>query len=89
MEIEKVRVNILFFAKAKELVNQTSSIVSLSKVTSFLLIVEEILREFPSLAKLKDTFILSLNQDYITKDNSNIILKIDDEIAIIPPISGG
>lgn len=89
MEIEKVRVNILFFAKAKELVNQTSSIVSLSKVTSFLLIVEEILREFPSLAKLKDTFILSLNQDYITKDNSNIILKIDDEIAIIPPISSG
>ena len=89
MEIEKVSVNILFFAKAKELVNQVSSVVFLSKVTSFLLIVEEILREFPSLAKLKDTFILSLNQDYITKDNSNIILKIDDEIAIIPPISGG
>ena len=89
MEIEKVSVNILFFAKAKELVNQVSSVVYLSKVTSFLLIVEEILREFPSLAKLKDTFILSLNQDYITKDNSNIILKIDDEIAIIPPISGG
>lgn len=89
MEIEKVSVNILFFAKAKELVNQTSSVVYLSKVTSFLIIVEEILQEFPSLAKLKDTFILSLNQDYITKDNSNIILKIDDEIAVIPPISGG
>lgn len=89
MEIEKVSVNILFFAKAKELVNQASSVVYLSKVTSFLTIVEEILQEFPSLAKLKDTFILSLNQDYITKDNSNIILKIDDEIAVIPPISGG
>lgn len=41
-----------------------------------------------SLLPLKDTVVLALNQDYIERD-THITLKPGDEIAVIPPISGG
>lgn len=41
-----------------------------------------------SLLPIKDTVVLALNQDYI-EHNTQINLKPGDEIAVIPPISGG
>lgn len=46
---------------------------------------------FPStyrLAVLKGRFVLSVNQEFVEKEQS-VVLNPGDEIAIIPPISGG
>lgn len=36
-----------------------------------------------------ENIILSLNEKYLEIDNSDIVLQNGDELAIIPPISGG
>ena len=43
---------------------------------------------YVGLQAIKSSVILSVNQTYIEKDTS-VTLSSDDEIAIIPPISGG
>ena len=40
------------------------------------------------LAVLEDRFVLSLNQEFVDRDQS-VVLKEGDELAVIPPISGG
>jgi len=85
----KINVKILFFAKSRELVGKNADVVYLTKNTSFFQIVEEISCIYPQLTSLKNSFILSVNQEYITADEKCLYLLEDDEIAIIPPISGG
>lgn len=41
-----------------------------------------------SLLPIRDSVIVAVNQEYIDKDQL-LHLKSDDEVAIIPPISGG
>ena len=43
-----------------------------------------------SLEVISDNFVLALNEQYILPDQLNkITLKAGDELAIIPPLSGG
>lgn len=44
--------------------------------------------QFPQLSELGSTFVLSLNQDYLAPGEEQA-LKAGDEVAVIPPISGG
>jgi molybdopterin converting factor small subunit len=41
-----------------------------------------------SLEILKGTVVLSINENYVVMDQ-NVDLKNNDEIAVIPPLSGG
>ena len=86
---DHVTVSLLLFAKARELVG--SSRVSLtvpSTISTYPQIVAFIKTEFPVLKRLGDTFVLSHNENYI-EQTSEIRLAPGDELAIIPPISGG
>ena len=40
------------------------------------------------LERINRTFVLSLNEDYLEQEQE-IVLTSGDEIAVIPPISGG
>lgn len=44
---------------------------------------------FCSLSAISGNLILALNQEYLERDSENIRLNAGDEIAVIPPISGG
>lgn len=44
--------------------------------------------QIPALNDLGGRFVFSLNQEYLQKDQ-DVVLKNGDEVAIIPPISGG
>jgi len=37
---------------------------------------------------MQDAFLLSLNQEYLGQ-GEEVVLKAGDEVAVIPPISGG
>ena len=86
---DKVAVSLLLFAKARELVGSSCVGLSLPSSTSTHSdLVSSVLESFPVLKRLGGTFVLSLNENYIDQD-SEISLRTGDELAVIPPISGG
>ena len=44
--------------------------------------------QFPQLREIEGRFVLSLNQEYLQPEEAEQ-LKAGDEVAVIPPISGG
>ena len=96
-------VNILFFAKAKELVKKSSLLVQLpSKFDNINDLLDKVEDKFPELRTLNRCFVLALNEDYLSeykemdtnKPNTNtqsieIMLNDGDELAVIPPLCGG
>ena len=88
-DLPTVSVTLLLFAKARELVGKSSVIISLpSSVSSSSVLVSHILTFYPELERLGNTFVLSLNENYIDPEEE-IVLRSGDELAVIPPISGG
>ena len=86
---DTVSVTLLLFAKARELVGKSSVILHLpSSVSSSADLVSRILSLYPVLQRLGNRFVLSLNENY-TDPEEEIVLRSGDELAVIPPISGG
>nr|XP_014290158.1 molybdopterin synthase sulfur carrier subunit isoform X3 [Halyomorpha halys] len=87
--MEIVKVKILFFAKASELcgTKETYSLIPSSITT--LDLTNKVVEEF-GLQCISNNILLSVNQEYVEKDGEKLLfLKEGDEIAVIPPISGG
>ena len=92
--VDYANVNILFFAKAKELVKKTSMPLKLpTKFSNVDSLLERVESEVPELKTLNRCFVLALNEEYLLEDPStesnDIVLRDQDELAIIPPLSGG
>ena len=45
--------------------------------------------QFPALREIEGRFVLSLNQEYLDATAPEVTLRQGDEVAVIPPISGG
>lgn len=83
-----VTINLLFFAKSRELVGSGSGELVLTANTNFDTLKQALLLKYPSLQIIAENIILSLNEEYID-DNQQLTLREGDEVAVIPPISGG
>jgi len=84
----KTRVNILFYAKSRELTGVSTSYLNLNSTINAEELRFELLSAYPRLNQLQNCFALALNEEYIDEDKE-IHLKSEDIIAVIPPISGG
>ena len=84
-----VKVNVLFFAKVRELTNRSSVQLEITSKLSLKNLIEQVIIQYPSLEVLKENLIIALNQNYVNDLNEILVLKESDEIALIPPISGG
>lgn len=83
----EVNITILFFAKAREIVGKSEAILRVSKNVSCNHLLDEIVEEF-QLQSIKNNVILAYNQEFC--DLSAVLeLKEGDEIAVVPPLSGG
>lgn len=90
---EVVRVNLLFFAKSRELVG-TSSLADFPLATSGgHLTGSEVLgficERFPELVVIRNSVIIAHNEQYCENLAEEILVAEGDEIAVIPPIAGG
>lgn len=83
-----VRVKLLFFAKSRELAGLSECEIELPKQIPYTELVEHLSKNY-NLQLLQKTFLIALNSDYCDESIKLINLKAGDEIAVIPPISGG
>ncbi|CAM9897437.1 unnamed protein product [Heterosigma akashiwo] len=82
-----MKVKVLFFASARQLANGTKEYeLNLPDSSSLSEFRAEILRHFPGLEPVAADITLAVNQEYVEGD---IHLTEGDEVAFIPPISGG
>jgi molybdopterin converting factor subunit 1 len=78
-------VNILAFGIAKEILGSATTALPLSDVLTVEGLKAELEKQYPRLKQLT-SFMIAVNGEYAA---ANTIVKTGDEVAIIPPVSGG
>jgi len=85
---ESVNVHVLFFAKSRELSGLNECSLETSKKSLCSELISNICDKY-DLNIIKNNIIIALNGEYCDDLNAVLELKNGDEIAVIPPISGG
>jgi molybdopterin converting factor subunit 1 len=82
-----VEIQVLFFAKARELCGEKESQLLVPSTVSYNNLLDQIVKKF-SLESIRNNLILAINEEYATA-GSVVQLKEGDKVAVIPPLSGG
>uniref|UniRef100_A0A8B9EKZ9 Molybdopterin synthase sulfur carrier subunit n=1 Tax=Anser cygnoides TaxID=8845 RepID=A0A8B9EKZ9_ANSCY len=85
----RCQVTVLYFARSAELAGLRSESVSVPQRITSLQLWEEIVKIHPRLAVIRDQVIFAVQQEYVFLGDQLLVLQTGDEVAIIPPISGG
>jgi len=80
-----MKVNVKFFALGRELVGNNSLEIELGESDNIKNLIERLQNEHPKFKELK-SFVVAVNMEYADMQKS---LNDGDEVAIIPPVSGG
>lgn len=84
---EKVgEVQALLFAKAQELAGVSQITLEIQKGWTTANCFEAVMTKYPALKAIRSCMMVALNHDYVTEP---VAVKDGDELALIPPISGG
>ncbi len=86
MEISQTPVTILLFALAKEQTRKSSVAVTISLPTSVRELKEKLASEYPALAPLIAISRFAVDRSFVNDDQT---IHGKEEIAMIPPVSGG
>lgn len=81
-----MRVQVLFFGQLKEIVGASQEEAELSEGARVEDLFERYGRRFPKLAEFRDSIAASLNCEYA---DWRAPLATGDEVAFLPPVSGG
>jgi len=85
-EEKNVKVKVLFFARARDLAGVSEKLLFIEEGSTALDCIKKLLVELPSLKEIYDCMAVALNEMYVT---DSTVVKDGDELALIPPISGG
>ena len=79
-------VRIKFFAVARDIADCSEADLSLKDGVSAAHVLDALIGKYPRLQEWKESLRLAVNCEYVS---ANHIVQNNDEIAIIPPVSGG
>uniref|UniRef100_A0A4W3K9N6 Molybdopterin synthase sulfur carrier subunit n=1 Tax=Callorhinchus milii TaxID=7868 RepID=A0A4W3K9N6_CALMI len=82
-------VSVLYFARSAELSGVRSETLSVPQQLTSMQLWEKIVNKHPSLIAIRDHVLLAVRQEYILLGDQILFLQPGDEIAVIPPLSGG
>ncbi len=83
---EKSEVLVKFFASARDIVGKKDLEMEIENNSKVEDVMETIFKEYPELEEMEDQLLISVNKDRTEK---NELLKDGDEIAVMPPVTGG
>jgi molybdopterin converting factor subunit 1 len=81
-----VRVRLRFFASLRERAGASELTRELTRPTTVGALWDEVRREHPRLAEFRGAVAFAVNQEYV---DSKMTVQDNDEVAFIPPVSGG
>ena len=81
-----MKIKVRFFASYREIAGRPEVVLDLREGTTLSALLEDMKRKYPKLGSLTDTIIASVNKRYAKED---VVLKEGDEVALLPPVSGG
>lgn len=83
---QTVRVQVLFFGRLKDVVGQSEESLDLNEASTIEQLFGLYSQRIPELAKYRSSVVASLNQEFAAW---HTLLHSDDEVAFLPPVSGG
>ena len=81
-----MRVRILFFGMLKDLIGKSDDVLELPDGASVRDVLSRYLSEVPKMRESMASLAIAVNQEYAAPET---VLKADDEVALLPPVSGG
>jgi molybdopterin converting factor subunit 1 len=81
-----MNVNVKFFAVTKDIVGASQQSIALPEQSTTNDLLEHLIILYPKFSEWKPFFRIAVNQEYVTQE---ILLTDKDEVALIPPVSGG
>ncbi|MBI1802124.1 MAG: molybdopterin converting factor subunit 1 [Chloroflexi bacterium] len=81
-----MKVKVKLFAAHRQLLGRRELELEVPSGATVMAVWQQLKAEQPPLAHLSDTLVAAVNQDYASLDAP---LKDGDEVAFIPPVSGG
>lgn len=83
---QTVRVKVLFFGRLKDVAGQSEESLDLSDASTIEQLFALYSQRIPELAKYRSSVVASRNQEFAAWDT---LLHSGDEVAFLPPVSGG
>ncbi|CAG8589470.1 2671_t:CDS:2 [Diversispora eburnea] len=84
---------VLYFASAKDATNLSSETISFPSSNPSSISLQELTQILKSrhkkLGKILEHSMYAINMKYVEIDDTSIFVKEGDEVAVIPPVSGG
>jgi len=84
--LPNLRVKVLLFARVRELTGIAEESVDLPAGATLSDLFEHYQKHFPALADLRSSLVASRNQELVSWDTP---LSAGDDVAFLPPVSGG
>lgn len=83
-----MKINVLYFARSREVTGTSEEQFDLPEGSTTALFLETLKARHPDLVGVLRSCVFAVNHEYVQLDQS-VTLKDGDEVAIIPPLSGG
>lgn len=81
-----IRVKVLFFGRLKEIVGEGEHCIDVTEGASLEELFSRYAARCPDLARYRSSLVATRNQEFMPW---NTLLRAGDEVAFLPPVSGG